>query len=177
MQRFKRYLSSGEAEFLSTASVALEFLGKIAGLRIHLGAFGELFEHVMEAALRHPHCPSDFIRDAVEFVEDLIGELNGAVQLYRPVDEPRLLRIGGQRRYLAERMRQARAIASGPECARPIAVRTLFCSAIPWIVEDRGDEPEEISAMSHTKSDGADSVESIEGILEKPSAYLVSASS
>jgi tetratricopeptide (TPR) repeat protein len=180
MQRFKRYFASNEAEFLSTASVAFEFLAKVAGLRIHLGAFGELFEHVMESALRHPHCPPDFIHSIAEFVEELTGNLNGAEQLYRPVNEPRLERIRMQRRYLAERVRKARTKASGPEVTRPIAVRTLFCSVIPWIVEDRGDKPEEISAKSHAKPDGADSTEStesIEGILEKPSAYLVSAPS
>lgn len=54
MQRFKTYLSSAGAEFKSTAAVAFEFLATVAHMRTHLGAFGELFEHVIEALLRHP---------------------------------------------------------------------------------------------------------------------------
>lgn len=174
MLRFKRYLSSNEAEFVSTMSVAFEFLSKVAGLKIQLGAFGELFEHVMEAALRHPHCPSDFIRDVAEFVEDITSDLNGAEQLYGPLNEPRLERINLQRRFLAERMRKAATYAAEPESTRPIAVRTLFCSAIPWIVVDRGDDREVVSVNGSIAPGGVDSDASIEGVLEKPSAYLVS---
>lgn len=175
MQRFKRYLSSSEAEFSSTMSVAFEFLAKVAGLKIQLGAFGELFEHVMEAALRHPHCPADFIRDVAEFVEDVTADLNGAEQVYGPINEPRLERINVQRRFLAERMRKAATRALQPESTRPIAVRTLFCSAIPWIVVDRGDDREVVSVKGRIEPNGADSEVSIEGVLEKPSVYLVSA--
>jgi hypothetical protein len=60
MLRYKAYLSADETEFASAATVALEFLGRIAALRIHLGAFGELFEHVLEGAMRHKQCPTDF---------------------------------------------------------------------------------------------------------------------
>lgn len=177
MQRFKRYLASSEAEFLSTISVAFEFLVKIAGLKIHLGAFGELFEHVLEAAFRHPNCPPDFSLEITGFIEELTENLNGLEQLYGPVNVPRLQRIDIQRRYLTERFKKAEERAKSVDSKRPIAVRTLYCTVIPLIVEDRASEREEISAKAQLASAGR-SPPAIENHgTEKGGAYLVAAPS
>lgn len=41
-----------------------------------------------------------------------------------------------QQRHLAERYIRARQRANLPAVSRPVAVRVLFCSVIPWVVED-----------------------------------------
>lgn len=164
MQRFKRYLGSSEAEFLSTVSVALEFLMKIAGLRIHLGAFGELFEHVLEAALRHPNCPPDFSLEITGFIEELTDSLNGIEQVYGPANVVRHQRIDIQRRYLTERYKKAGEWAKGVDSKRPIAVRTLYCTSIPLIVEDRPSESEDLAAKAALASTGR----KITGIKNQP---------
>jgi tetratricopeptide (TPR) repeat protein len=173
MQRFKQYFGSNEAEFLSTAKVGFEFLSKVSKLKIHLGAFGELFEHVVEAALRNPLCPDDFIEDVASFVMVLTEELNGPEHIYHSVNGLRARRLDMQRRYLAERLRKARALAMENDSSRPIAVRTIFCSPIPWIVEDRGSAKEEVSIKVGTEADGTASAKAIERALEEPSTFVV----
>ena len=137
MRRFKAYLSADETEFASVVTVAFEFLQRIAALRIHLGAFGELFEHVLEAAMRHKQCPPDFDRMVTQFVVDLTGTLNESAHIYDKGNIIPSQRVQMQQRHLAERYIRARQRANSPPVARPVAVRVLFCSVIPWVVEDK----------------------------------------
>ena len=137
MRRFKVCLSSNDTEFASTAQVAFEFLARIASLRIHLGAFGELFEHVVEAALRHKQCPPDFERNVTEFIVDLTASLNVSSHLYGPVNVQPTHRMQLQRRHLAQRFVRARERLKSPADNRPVAVRAVFCSSVPWLVEDK----------------------------------------
>jgi hypothetical protein len=131
------YLSADETEFASVVTVAFEFLQQIAALRIHLGAFGELFEHVLEAAMRHKQCPPDFDKRATQFVVDLTGKLNESAHVYEKANLIPSQRVKLQQRHLAERYIRARQRANLPAVARPVAVRVLFCSVIPWVVEDQ----------------------------------------
>jgi hypothetical protein len=137
MRRFKAYLSSDETEFASVVTVAFEFLQQIAALQIHLGAFGELFEHVLEAAMRHRQCPPDFDKMVTQFAVDLTGTVNESAHLYGKANLISSQRVQMQQRHLAERYIRARQRANLPAVARPVAVRVLFCSAIPWVVEDK----------------------------------------
>ena len=137
MRRFKAYLSADESEFASVVSVAFEFLQQIAALRIHLGAFGELFEHVLEAAMRHKQCPPDFDKWATQFVVGLTDTLNKNVYVYEKANLIPSQRVKMQQRYLAERYIRARQRANMPAVARPVSARVLFCSIIPWVVEDK----------------------------------------
>lgn len=137
MRRFKAYLSADETEFASAVTVAFEFLQRIAALRIHLGAFGELFEHVLEAAMRHKQCPPNFGKRVTEFVVDLTGTLNEPAHLYDKANLIPSQRVQMQQLHLAERYIRARQRANSPAVARPVAVRVLFCSVIPWLVEDK----------------------------------------
>ncbi len=137
MHRFKAYLSADETEFASTATVAFEFLGRIATLRIHLGAFGELFEHVLEAAMRHKQCPADFDKMVAKFVVDLTGTLNESAYLYGKANVLPNQRMQMQRHHLTERFVRAGQRAKLPPVHHPVAVRALFCSDIPWLVADK----------------------------------------
>lgn len=137
MRRFKVYLSSDDSEFASVVHVAFEFLTQIASLRIHLGAFGELFEHIVEAAMRHKQCPPNFEHFATAFIVDLTASLNESTYYYEPVNALPNLRMQSQQRYLAERFKRARDRLKTPADNRPIAVRAVFCSSIPWLVEDK----------------------------------------
>jgi tetratricopeptide (TPR) repeat protein len=137
MRRFKVYLSSDDTEFSSAVQVAFAFLAKIASLRIHLGAFGELFEHVVEAAMRHKQCPPDFQRVVSEFIVDLTESANVSSHLYGPVNVQPTHRMQLQRRHLAQRFVSARERLKAPADNRPVAVRAVFCSSVPWLVEDK----------------------------------------
>lgn len=137
MRRFKFYLSSDDTEFTSVVSVAFEFLEQIASFRIHLGAFGELFEHVVEAAMRHKQCPPDFERHVTNFIVDLTRSANKSTHVYGPANAIPAKRIQLQRRHLANRFMRARDRLKAPADNRPVAVRAVFCSSIPVLVEDK----------------------------------------
>lgn len=139
IQRFKTYLSSETYEFASTVNVAFGFLRQIGALRIQLGAFGELFEHLLEAALRHKHCPSGFLQTVIEFVDELTDSFNQTDHVYGPVNVLTEHRLKMQRFHLAGRITRARERAGSPAVDRPVAVRVLFCSSIPFLVNDKSD--------------------------------------
>ncbi len=135
--RFKVYLSSDDTDFASAARVAFEFLAQIASLQIHLGAFGELFEHVVEAAMRHKQCPPDFQSHVANFIVDVTSSANKSTYFYGPANELPAKRMQLQQRHLAERFKRAQDRLKAPEDNRPVAVRAVFCSSIPWLVEDK----------------------------------------
>jgi len=137
MRRFKVYLSSDDTDFASAVRVALEFLERIASCRIHLGALGELFEHVVEAAMRHKQCPPDFERHLVVFVESLTDSLNNCTHLCGFVNAVPTNRKQFQQQHLAVRFIRAQNRLKAPPDNRPVAVRALFCSSIPCLVEDK----------------------------------------
>ncbi|WP_420996545.1 PIN domain-containing protein [Cupriavidus sp. 30B13] len=162
MRRFKVHLSSDDAEFTSTVDVAFEFLARIAALRINLGAFGELFEHVVEAAMRHRKCPADFERVVTEFIIDLTASLNQSTHLYELVNIRTIQRMHLQRRYLAERLIRARDRLKVPVDNRPIAVRAVFVSSIPWLIEDKSSPVAGAATKVHLPSQIADPAQAIE---------------
>lgn len=137
MQRFKTYLSSDAVEFSSTVRIAFEFLTKIGGLQIQFGAFGELFEHVVEAAMRHKQCPSDFDQDVAEFIVNFTAAANNSSHPYAPANAFSTTRMKIQRRLLAQRFRRAQDRRKAPPDKRPIAVRAIFCSTIPSLVAEK----------------------------------------
>lgn len=137
MRRFKGYLSSDSTDFTSMAHVAFEFLTQIASLRIHFEAFCELFEHVVEAAMRHKQCPAGFEGKVRNFIVDLTSSVNKSTYLYRPANVLPARRMQFQQRRLVERFIHARDRLRAPEDNRPVAVRTLFCSNIPHLMKDK----------------------------------------
>lgn len=138
MHRFKDYLSAKDTNFISVLSVAFDFLRQIAGLRTNLGAFGEIFEHVLEAAMRHKQCPEEFDVLVEDFVDRLTETLNPAAQhFYESAAELPLRRLRTHRQYFAARFKAAKQHASEPPRERPVAVRVLYCSVIPWLVQDK----------------------------------------
>lgn len=154
MRRFKAYISSPDAEFASTVSVAFEFLSRIATLHIHLGAFGELFEQVVEAALRHKLCPADFHLAVSNFIEELTDSLSGREHLYGLINVQRSRRAYLQRQFLAQRLVRARDRMKEAPDNRPVAVRAVFCSPIPWLVADRSNTPPDASTESQPRAGG-----------------------
>lgn len=137
MRRFKAYLSSDDTDFTSVAPVAFEFLARIASLQIHFGAFGELFEHVVEAAMRHKQCPSDFEAQVANFIVDLTNSANKSTYFYGPANVLPAKRMQLQQRSLAKRFILTRDRLGAPADNRPVAVRTVFCSSIPCLIEDK----------------------------------------
>jgi hypothetical protein len=137
MRRFKVYLSSDDTEFASVARVAFEFLAQIASLQIQLGAFGELLEHVVEAAMRHKQCPPDFDRQVAIFIVDVTSSANKTIYLYGPANELPAKRMQLQRWHLEKRRIRAQDRLKAPAENRPVAVRAVFCSSITLLVEDK----------------------------------------
>lgn len=145
MRRFKVYLSSDDTDFASAVRVAFEFLERIASLRMRLGAFGELFEHVVEAAMRHKQCPPDFEGQLVVFVENLTDSLNSSTHLCGFVNAAPAKRKEFQQQHLAARFIRAQDRLKAPPDNRPVAVRALFCSRIPCLVEDKSSPVAELA--------------------------------
>lgn len=136
MHRFKIYLSSDDTDFASVIRVAFGFLSEITSVPINLGAFGELFEHIVEAAMRHKQCPPDFERHVANFIDDLIGSPSQGAYFYEPVNAIPAKRMRVQLRYLAERFKRAQHRLTAPAETRPVAVRAVFCSNMPVLLED-----------------------------------------
>lgn len=180
MQRFKRNLASGYADFESTILMALELFERISRLQIQLGAFGELLVHVVEAALRHKQCPPDFVEQIGGFLNDLIEDLAPVSHAYPPLNASREQRVTLQRRFLYEKLEQARMFAEHPQVDRPVAIRVLYCTKLPQIMLDTkvgepvtAAEPGGPEARFQPESDGKSKPPSENKKTE--SAYLVSA--
>ncbi len=136
MQRFKRNLVSGDADFESTVLMTLEFLERIARLQIQLGAFGELLVHLVEAALRHKQCPPDFVERIGQFLDGLTEDLAPASLAYPIANAGRVERVNLQRRFLSGKLEEARVLAEQPQSDRPVAIRVLYCTKLPQIMLD-----------------------------------------
>ena len=95
--------------------------------------------------MRHKQCPPNFDKMVTQFIVDLTGAVNESAHLYGKASLIPSRRVQMQQRHLAERYIRARQRANLPVVARPVAVRVLFCSPIPWVVEDKSSpkiEPE-----------------------------------
>lgn len=136
MQRFKRSLASGDADFESTVRMTLELLKRISRLQIQLSAFGELLVHLVEAALRHKQCPPDFVKKVGYFLKDLTEDLAPVSQPYPPANASRIQRVNLQQRFLSEKLEEARMLAEQPQIDRPVAIRVLYCTKLPQIMLD-----------------------------------------
>ncbi len=155
IQNFKRYLESPDTEFESTSRVALEFLATIAGLQTQMGAFGELFAHIVESIFRRKDCPADY-HNAIEFfVDGLLEELAGIPHFYPPVNWLREHKIRGQKNYLIEKLAEARSRSSSSPETRPIAVRVLYATKIPYLILDKSvpgcTPPESVKVENNNK--------------------------
>jgi hypothetical protein len=137
IQAFKQHLQSAETEVGSATTVALEFLDAIAGLEPQFGAFGELLVHIMEAIYRRQDLPSNFNVTVDTFVFNLTAKLGGVPHPYPPLKRMRAELIHKQREYLHERLVEARNWSSKPVEPRPIAVRVLYCTKIPFLILDK----------------------------------------
>lgn len=136
MRRFKVYLSSDGTEFASVVRVAFEFLARITLLQISLGALGELFEHVVEAAMRHKQCSPDFECHVANLIVALTSSVSENTHPYEPANAVPAKRLQLQQRHLAKRFIRARGRLKAPADTRPVAVRAVFCGGIPWLLED-----------------------------------------
>lgn len=180
MQRFKRNLASGYADFESTIQMTLELLERISRLQIQLSAFGELLVHLVEAALRHKQCPPDFVEKIGLFLDDLIEDLAPVSQTYPLLNASRVQRVILQRRFLSEKLEEARMLAEQPQVDKPVAIRVLYCTKLPQIMLDTkvgepaaAAEPGEPGASLQPEADAQSKPPSKNKKTE--SAYLVSA--
>lgn len=146
MQRFTAYLSADATDFETTIHVAFDFLRQIASGETHFGAFGELFEHVVEAAMRHKQCSPDFDQYVADFIVDLTTSANDTTRPYEPANIVPTKRMQFQQRSLAQRFERARNRRRTPPVKRPVAVRVIFCSTIPSLVEEKSTPGAEVAA-------------------------------
>jgi hypothetical protein len=137
IQVFKQYSQSAGTEFSSLKVVTLEFLATVAKLGPRITAFGEFLVHIMEPIFRRKDCPVNFQSEVKEFVADLIEQKTGVAYLYPPANqlERRAVYLG--RKYLFERLNEAYERSEGPVETRPIAIRVLYCTKIPYFILDR----------------------------------------
>lgn len=181
MQRFKRSLVSGDADFQSTVLMILDFLEGIALFQIQLGAFGELLVHLVEGVLRHKQCPPEFLEQIGEFLDGLTEDLAPALLAYPKANASRVQRVNLQRQFLSEKLEEARVLAEQPQADRPVAIRVLYCTQQPRIMLDTkvggpatADEPGGPGAPFQPKSDAHSKPPSANN-KKTESAYLVSA--
>ncbi|SFF03357.1 hypothetical protein SAMN05428977_10446 [Nitrosomonas sp. Nm166] len=137
IQAFKKYLESSDAEFESTTSVALGFLSGIAELQTQLGAFGELFAHIVESIFRRKDCPEDYHKIIEIFVYELLEELAGKPHFYPPINWARDNAIRNQQKYVLERLAEAKSRSEHSPVLRPIAVRVIYGTKIPYLIMDK----------------------------------------
>lgn len=139
IQTFKRYLECPHTDFESSSNVALEFLAATLRLNVQLGAFGDLFVHIIEPIFRRKDCPADFYKVVEAFVYNLLMEPAGMPYLYLSANLLQGQRISIQRKFLSERLIEAYTRSNSPLETRPIKVRLLYCSKIPQLILDKSD--------------------------------------
>lgn len=137
IQRFKEYLSSNKTDFTSAAAVAFSFLTQISSHNISLPAFGELFEHIVEASMRHPHCPQNFEVDIDQYIADFSESLKTQRYLYDSANWLPTQLVKFQKNYLIQSLANARRRLQEGDDGRPIGVRVLFCSHTPWLAVEK----------------------------------------
>ena len=136
IQRFKRTLASSDTDFESTVLVSLSCLEQIAQMQVQLGAFGELVVHIVEAALRHKHCPPNFLDQIAQFLDELTEDLADPTLVYPLANATRVERMNMQRRFLSKKLQEARAVAEQPQVDRSVAIRVLYCTKLPRVILD-----------------------------------------
>lgn len=137
LQRFKEYLSSNSTEVVSAISVAFEFLELQAQHPTQLKAFAELFGHILEASLRHPHCNQEaFLEAALDFASEMTGKNNGPFLPYAPIEDHRQMRMHIYSNVLRESIDAAVQLAQSPPRRRAIKLRVLKCMRPPYLTFD-----------------------------------------
>lgn len=137
LQRFKDYLASSSTELGSAVSVAFEFLELQARHPTQFKAFAELFGHIVEASLRHPHCNHEaLVRVALDFASDMALKSNGSFIPYSPVEGYRQARMRSYAKLLGEAVDAAVRLASSPPRRRAIKLRALKCMQPPYLTFD-----------------------------------------
>ncbi len=116
--------------------MSLAFLEQLAQMQVQLGAFGELLVHIVEAALRHKQCPSNFLMQISQFLDDLTEDSAGPVSGYPLANENRMQRRNMQRRFLLKKLQEACALAEQPQVDRPVSIRVLYCTKLPQVMLD-----------------------------------------
>ncbi|SCY42908.1 hypothetical protein SAMN05216420_10657 [Nitrosospira sp. Nl5] len=137
IQAVKRHLENPETEVESAITVALKFLKALSQVNLQLGAFGELLGHIVEPILRRKDCPPGFYSTIDEFVYNLPREEARIAHLYPPVNWMQERRVSLHRNYLAERLAEVSERANSPIKTRPIAVRILYCTKVPYLILDK----------------------------------------
>jgi len=139
-RRLKQYLASDTSDFASMARVVFAFLDQLAQHRVQFGAFGEIFEHLVEASLRHSSCTEDFPNQVGMFCDELTASYRPTPMPYEPANVIPHESMVLQRQYLGARIKRAMTRATGPFVERPVAVKVLFCGQVPFVVVDRSAE-------------------------------------
>ena len=134
IQRFKDCLSSPSTDLPSTLKVAFEFLRLRAVFPTQVKAFFELFEHLVEAILRHPKCDTRQLeRTCILFSEDMSRMAAASASPYPQSEAGRQLKVRVIRDGLANAFLSAKEMASGPAGRRPVRLKTLMCMSPPWL--------------------------------------------
>ena len=146
-RRFKEYLSSSAIDFNSALDVAFESLELQARHPTQFRAFFELFGHLMEALLRHPHCERiRVLNHANDFVCAFAQSNSGESVLYAPAERQRQSREKYLVQLFADEFKSAEEFSRSLG-QRAIKLGVLMCAQPPCLVFDGGGlEPDNLSS-------------------------------
>lgn len=159
MQRFKEYQASSDTDFDSILHVSLEFLETLLQVQMQLGAFGEFVEHIVEGLARHPSKSEGWLRQISYVLNEITVRANPSSSPYPFVNQSNLEILKGHRAYLLQRAKAGLKTSEQPLFISPIRVKTLFCTAVPYISFDAGltaeKEPEQSLAEQGSNASAA----------------------
>lgn len=138
LQRFKAMVSSETTDFESIVQVTLTFLQAIPSRSISLAAYGELVEHLCEAALRHPRCePQALVETFAQLLGAVVESSEKGLQRYPQLSQVREHRLNTKGEFLQNSIRNALEFAAKPVVERPFRLKVLKCTRRPSILLDR----------------------------------------
>jgi tetratricopeptide (TPR) repeat protein len=149
---FKNYLSSEDTDRDSSFEVALAFLGGIATMRTQVGAFAEIVGHLSEAFHRRANCLPGLARELLDRLAEIIVDAAPQEHILSIVNVARNEQIRGRMSLVARAIADGIERAKLPDAKRPIRVRVLHCSDVPWLMLDRSIESEELSPPVYESS-------------------------
>jgi hypothetical protein len=142
IQQFKEHLASPDTEFVSSASVALEFLNLLAAHHSQVKAFSELLGHIVEASLRHPRANAEwFLARVADLTAQLVVSSSGLESSYPPLEKLRKARLKALGDVLTQAVHAGLELSARPDRHRAVKLDTLKCTLAPHLVFD-GNVPE-----------------------------------
>jgi tetratricopeptide (TPR) repeat protein len=141
LQRFKSYVSSETTHLESVVHVILAFLKVLSSKSISLEAYGEIVEHLCEAALRHPDCNQQGLLNAfARTLGAVVGSSDQHMRFHSLLERIRAQRLNAKGAFLKEALSHAHQRAQGPAVERPVRLKVVKGTRQPIISLNKDDE-------------------------------------